>query len=149
MPAILLFPFLFLLTACAPRGAEVAADARQRLVGMDADDLRSCAGVPTRTLRLNDGAELFSYEQRNANVGGLNVSFPLIGGGFHLAGSGSYCHALFRMEQGRVAGLVYTGDSDDVAGRDGVCAPIVRGCLRQLDAAGAPDAALQTSGSER
>lgn len=134
MPSILLLPFLLLLTACAPRGAEVAAEARQRLIGMDADDLRSCAGIPTRTLRLGDGSELFSYEQQNENVGGLNVSIPMAGG-FRLAGSGSYCHALFRVAQGRVAGLAYTGDSDDVDGRDGVCAPIVRGCLRQLEAA--------------
>jgi hypothetical protein len=131
--ALLLLPSLLLLTACAPRGAQIAADARQRLVGMDADDLRSCAGIPTRTLRLNDGSELFSYEQQNRNVGGLDVSVPMAGG-FHLAGSGSYCHALFRVVRGRVAGLVYTGDSDDVDGRDGVCAPIVRGCLRQQEA---------------
>lgn len=137
MRSALLLPFLLLLAACAPRGTEVAAEARQRLVGMDADDLRSCAGIPTRTLRLNDGSELFSYEQQNRNVGGLDVNVPLAGG-FHLAGSGSYCHALFRVVRGRVAGLVYTGDSDDVAGRDGVCAPIVRGCLRQLEAAGTP-----------
>jgi hypothetical protein len=24
----------------------------------------------------------------------------------------------------------YTGDNDDLSGRDAVCAPIVRGCLR-------------------
>ncbi|MBR0642304.1 hypothetical protein [Plastoroseomonas hellenica] len=83
---------------------------------------------------MGDGSELFSYEQQNENVGGLNVSIPMAGG-FRLAGSGSYCHALFRVAQGRVAGLAYTGDSDDVDGRDGVCAPIVRGCLRQLEAA--------------
>ncbi|HEY4252267.1 MAG TPA: hypothetical protein VGM87_13730 [Roseomonas sp.] len=144
MPSSLLLSLLILLAACAPRGAEVAADAKRRLVGMNADDLRACAGIPNRTLRLGDGSELLSYEQQNGNVGGLNITVPVVGGGFRLAGSGSYCHALFRVSDGRVASLAYTGDSDDIRGQDGVCAPIVRGCLRQLDNApgdtGAPGA---------
>jgi hypothetical protein len=130
MRLVAVLPLFCLLTACAPRGAEIAAEGKAQLVGMDVDDLQSCAGIPTRTQRLGDGSELLSYEQKNGNVGGVNVAVPLLGG-FSLAGSGSYCTALFRVAQGRVIGLNYTGDNDDVAGQNGVCAPIVRGCLRQ------------------
>jgi hypothetical protein len=125
-------PFLLVLTllaGCASGGAEVATAARQSLIGMKSDDLQACAGIPTRTKRLEDGSELLSYEQKNGNVGGLDLTLPMLGG-FSLAGSGSYCTALFRVAQGRVIGLNYTGDNDDRFGEEGVCAPIVRGCLR-------------------
>jgi len=125
-----LMPLLLLaMTTCTSPGARVAEQARHSLVGMDVDDLQSCAGIPTRTATLGDGTRLLSYEQKNGNVGGVNVNLPLVGG-FNLAGSGSYCHALFRIDGGRVASLNYTGDNDDVDGEEGVCAPLVRGCLR-------------------
>jgi hypothetical protein len=135
-------PFLLVLTllaGCAPGGAEVSAAARQSLIGMKSDDLQACAGIPTRTKRLEDGSELLSYEQKNPNVGGLDLTLPMVGG-FSLAGSGSYCTALFRMAQGRVIGLNYTGDNDDRFGEEGVCAPIVRGCLRNPHPALVPPA---------
>jgi hypothetical protein len=132
---------LLAMAGCGSPGAQVAEQARGRLVGMDVNDLQSCAGIPTRTTALTDGTTLLSYEQKNANTGGLNVSVPLVGG-FSLAGSGSYCQALFRVAGGRVIGLNYTGDNDDVGGRDGVCAPIVRGCLRQPVPAEVPPPAV-------
>jgi hypothetical protein len=135
-------PFLLVLTllaGCAPGGAEVSAAARQSLIGMKSDDLQACAGIPTRTKRLEDGSELLSYEQKNTNVGGLDLTLPMVGG-FSLAGSGSYCTALFRVAQGRVIGLKYTGDNDDRFGEEGVCAPIVRGCLRHPHPALVPPA---------
>ncbi|UFN51149.1 hypothetical protein LPC08_11345 [Roseomonas sp. OT10] len=117
---------LLLLASC---GAHVAEEGREQLVGMKADDLQSCAGIPTRTKRLDPRTELFSYEQKNDNRGGVSMSLPMLGG-FTIGGSGSYCTALFRLTDGRVTGVRYTGDNDDTFGREGVCAPIVRGCLR-------------------
>ena len=128
---------LLALGGCSSPGAHVAEEARHALIGMTSDDLQACAGIPNRSKTLSDGTELLSYEQRNANLGGLNLSLPLIGG-FSVAGSGSYCHALFRVAHGRVIGLNYTGDNDDTLGRDGVCAPLVRGCLRYPDPAFQP-----------
>jgi hypothetical protein len=131
MPSARLMSLLLLaLATCGTPGSHVAEAGKQRLVGMNADDLQACAGIPTRSRTLSDGTELLSYEQKNADVGGLNVSLPALGA-FNLGSSGSYCHALFRVWQGRVIGLNYTGDNDDVGGENGVCAPIVRGCLRQ------------------
>jgi hypothetical protein len=129
MHAQLHLSFWFLLLAACTTGAEVVRDARPVLIGMNSDDLQACAGIPNRTKRLNDRTELFSYEEKNENVGGMQVTLPLVGG-FKLAGSGSYCQAIFRIVDGRVAGLHFTGDNDDILGKEGVCAPIVRGCLR-------------------
>jgi hypothetical protein len=131
----LLLPLL--LIGCSSSGAEIAREARQSLVGMRAVDLQACAGIPNRTLLLADGSEMLSYEQANANVGGFNLTLPMVGG-FRMAGSGSYCHAIFRVAQGRIIGLNYTGDNDDIMGQEGVCAPIVRGCLRYPEPAIVP-----------
>jgi hypothetical protein len=117
------------LGACAP-GYDVAKEGRRAVLGMDVDSFQSCAGIPTRSKRLNPRTEIFSYELKNENVGGVEVSVPIVGGGFKIGKSGSYCHAVVRVVDGKVAELNYTGDNDDFVGKEGVCAPIVRGCLR-------------------
>ena len=118
----------FPVGACA--GHNVATDGRRAVLGMNADTFQSCAGIPTRTKRLDERTELLSYELKNENVGGVEVSVPIVGGGFKVGRSGSYCHAVVRVVDGKVAELNYTGDNDDFVGKEGVCAPIVRGCLR-------------------
>jgi hypothetical protein len=121
---------VLLVGACATAGHDVAVDGRRAIVGMDAETFQACAGIPNRTKRLDSRTELLSYEIKNENVGGMEFSVPLVGGGFKIAGSGSYCHAVIRIVDGKVAEVNYTGDNDDFAGKEGVCAPIVRGCLR-------------------
>jgi hypothetical protein len=120
---------VFLVSACAS-GHDVATDGRRAVIGLDADTFQACAGIPTRTKRLDPRTEILSYELKNENVGGMEFSVPLVGGGFKIAGSGSYCHAIVRVVDGKVAEVNYTGDNDDFVGKEGVCAPIVRGCLR-------------------
>jgi hypothetical protein len=117
------------VSACGSSGHEVAEEGRRLLIGIKVDDLQTCAGIPTRSKRLSDHTEILSYEQRNENVGGMEVTLPVVGG-FRMAGSGSYCHAIFRVQDGKVVALHYTGDNDDRFGKEGVCAPIVRGCVR-------------------
>ena len=119
----------FLVGACAT-GYSVATDGRRAVLGMNADMFQSCAGIPTRTKRLDERTELFSYELKNENTGGVEVNVPIVGGGFKIGKSGSYCHAVVRVVDGKVAEPNYTGDNDDFVGKEGVCAPIVRGCLR-------------------
>ena len=123
------FVMLFVGGGCAA-GHDVAMDGRRAVIGLDADSFQACAGIPTRTKRLDLRTEILSYELKNENVGGMEFSVPLVGGGFKIAGSGSYCHAIIRVVDGKVAEVNYTGDNDDFVGKEGVCAPIVRGCLR-------------------
>lgn len=120
---------LLVISACSP--THVVADrARESILGMDADSLKFCAGIPTRTERLDARTALYSYENKYERTGGAEVTLPIIGGGFSLGGSGSYCHAIVRVIDGRVAAVNYAGDNDDVIGREGICAPIFRSCLR-------------------
>jgi hypothetical protein len=121
---------MLLVAACATAGHQVADEGRRTIVGMGADTVQSCAGIPTRTKRLDDRTEIYSYELKNENTGGVQMTVPVIGGGFKIGASGSYCHAVMRVVDGKVAELEYTGDNDDIVGREGVCAPLVRGCVR-------------------
>jgi hypothetical protein len=123
---------LLAITACTP-AHEVARQGRHFAIGMEATALQACAGIPTRTAQLDPRTQLWSYENKYERTGGLEITLPIIGGGIAAGGSGSYCHALVRIADGKVAGVTYAGDNDDMIGRDGVCAPIFRGCLRERE----------------
>ena len=123
---------LLAISACTPSN-EVAKQGRQLVVGMDATALQACAGIPTRIAQLDPRTQLYSYENKYERTGGLEITLPIIGGGLAAGGSGSYCHALVRIVDGKVIGVTYTGDNDDMIGREGVCAPIFRGCLRESE----------------
>jgi len=129
-PSVLLRSLLLLLVGACSTGYYVAEKGRQLVLGMDAETLQICAGIPTRTKRLDPLTELYSYEIKYEYTGGAQITLPIIGGGFRIGGSGSYCHAIVRIVGGKVVGVNYTGDNDEMLGREGVCAPIFRGCLR-------------------
>ena len=74
---------------------------------------RPCAGIPTPTAQLDPRTQLWSYENKYERTGGLEITLPIIGGGIAAGGSGSYCHALVRIVDGKVAGVTYAGDNDD------------------------------------
>ena len=38
-----------------------------------------------------------------------------------------------RLKNGKVVAANYTGDNDDLIGKEGICAPIFRGCLREYE----------------
>jgi hypothetical protein len=128
-PASLCSLVLLFAGACTS-SHDIAEKGRQSIIGMDADSLQSCAGIPTRTKQLDGRTELYSYEIKYERTGGAQIMLPIIGGGFSVGGSGSYCHAIVRVVGGRVVAVNYTGDNDEMFGREAVCAPIVRGCLR-------------------
>ena len=125
---------LLMISGCSPTHY-VAERGRVSILGMDADTLKSCAGLPTRTEQIDSLTTLYSYENKYEKTGGAEITFPLIGGGFSLGGSGSYCHAIVRIVSGRVVSVNYAGDNDDMIGKEGICAPIFRGCLRAQERA--------------
>ena len=65
--------------------------------------------------------------ERLAPARPVNLSIPIVNGiGMSLAG---YCRATFRLENGRVAGVAYTGDSDPLEGPNSACGALMRACL--------------------
>ncbi|UPG74159.1 hypothetical protein MVG78_08575 [Roseomonas gilardii subsp. gilardii] len=120
-----------LLGGCGYEASRLAHQAQINLIGMTAQDLQTCAGIPDKTQRLDERNELYAYHLRNASGGEISTTLPIIGGGVTIGSSGTFCTANFRLTDGRVSALVYAGDTDRGVGTDGVCAPIIRGCLRQ------------------
>jgi len=122
---------------CANRQAEQARTAQQTLVGLPAETLLSCAGVPDRRETV-DATEFFTYENIDrGRGGGSSISIGGGGGGGNLGlgvgigiplggGGPSGCVATFTVEQGRVTRLSYRPDSQDTA----ACYAIVENCLQ-------------------
>lgn len=118
------------LAACAYQDAKTADQAQQSLIGTPVADLDLCAGLPSKTEKINPSTEIRSYERNEATNSGLNVTFPVIGGGATI-GAGGYCHAQFKVVNGAVAAVSYAGDTTVAGATDAVCAPIVRACVDQ------------------
>jgi hypothetical protein len=123
-----------LLAGCGYGDSRTAHQAQVSMIGMNGNDLQACAGAPDKTVKLNPDTQVFTYEFKPAGAGGVNVTLPLELGGVVAGASGSYCRANFRLVNNRVTELHYTGDNDRAVGNDGVCEPLIRGCMRQPEA---------------
>lgn len=128
--ALMLLAVMPILANCAYRDAQVAENAQQSLVGTSVADLDMCAGLPTKTERIDPTTELRSYERNESTNAGVNITFPIIGGGMNI-GNGGYCHATFKVVDGQVTGLAYAGDTTVAGAQSAICAPIVRTCVKQ------------------
>lgn len=109
------------LSACGTADAIVARKARVDLVGATKLDLETCLGLPDQ--HSSEGkTEILTYNANSPHgeslgIGSIGVSYS------------GYCHATFRLDNGRVTKVRYSGQTDVFGARDGVCAPIVRACL--------------------
>jgi hypothetical protein len=120
-----------LLTGCGYGASRTVHQAQITMVGMTGNDLQACVGAPDKTAKLNSATQVFTYEFKPAGPGGINVTLPLNLGGITAGASGSYCRANFRLVNNRVTEVHYTGDNDRAIGNDGVCEPLIRGCMRE------------------
>lgn len=117
---------LLALGACAA-DSFTAQRAETTLRGMSATDLMACAGVPATT-RQSGYLTFWTYEHDAPSSNGVNLTFPIIGGGVSLSGGG-WCQAIFRLKSGRVADLRYSGATGSSLLPDENCAPLVRSCV--------------------
>ena len=124
---LLLLP---LLLACSARDSQRAEDGRERLVGLRADDLRLCAGVPNLTAQ-SAGGEFWTYD-RTPPASGVSAPVPVIGGSLSLQ-AGSTCRVTFQLVDGRVTRVGYAAASDLPLSQNAACAPVVQGCLRLVN----------------
>lgn len=122
---LLLSPLL--LTTCSARNSAVADDGRERLVGLRADDLRLCAGVPNLTAR-SAGGEFWTYD-RTPPAAGVSAPVPVIGGSLSVS-AGSTCRVTFQLVDGKVTRIGYSAASDLPMSQNSACAPVVQGCMR-------------------
>jgi hypothetical protein len=115
------------LLACSARDSQVAEDGRERLVGLRADDLRLCAGVPNLTAT-SAGGDFWTYD-RAPPAAGVSAPVPVIGGSLSVS-AGSTCRVTFQLVEGKVTRIGYSAASDLPLSQNSACAPVVQGCLR-------------------
>ncbi|MEO3471365.1 hypothetical protein AAFN86_05800 [Roseomonas sp. CAU 1739] len=122
---LLLLPLL--LTTCSARDSATADDGRQQLIGLRADDLRLCAGVPNLTAR-SAGGEFWTYD-RTPPAAGVSAPVPVIGGSLSVS-AGSSCRVTFQLVDNKVTRIGYSASSDLPMSQNSACAPVVQGCMR-------------------
>ncbi len=130
LPVICALLLLCGLAGCGPRASDLAEDGRQRLIGLRADDLRLCAGVPNLTAA-SDGGDFWTYD-RTPTPSGVSAPVPMIGGSLSVT-AGSSCRVTFHLVEAKVTRIGYSAESDLPLSRNAACAPVVQGCLRMLD----------------
>ncbi len=122
-----LLPVL-LLGACAVQDSRLAERAQTRLIGLSEVDLESCLGVPDQHASFG-GTDVLTYYATSSSS--TSYAVPIVGG-LGLS-NGGYCHATFRVDDGRVSRLLYSGEKNATLAPSSYCAPIVRTCLAWLD----------------
>lgn len=118
------------LSACGYFDSRTAHKAQLAMIGMTSNDLQACAGSPDKVVKLNGTTQLYEYSYKPSSSGAFSMS-PFGLGSMSYNGNGSYCKAVMRVDHDQVTEVHYTGDNDRSIGRDGICAPLVRGCMRQ------------------
>lgn len=124
------------LSGCGYYASRIAHKAQQTMIGMTEEDMQACAGIPTKTQKVNDHVTIAEYQRgRNIETSSGSTLIPVepivnivkdIGGG-----AGNSCVADFRLVDGKVHDVYYSGDNDMLVGTDGVCSTIIRGCVRR------------------
>lgn len=118
-----------LLAGC---GAYQVQQSRQAILGMNAPDLLSCAGVPDKVQKLS-GNELMVQYDRAADNGSLLSVKALSLADISIGRSGA-CHAHFRiLRDGTVSGVSFSGTTFSFSGPYGDCASLIRECVERPD----------------
>jgi len=123
-----------MVAGCAFEDARVAHAAKQRLIGWSEPDLEACLGAPDQHSTFGD-TDILTYFGNSTSNKVFSLGMPFFGG-LTISGGG-YCHAIFRVREGRVAEVRYSGETDATLAPDAYCAPIVRGCVHQAEQPGA------------
>jgi hypothetical protein len=126
------------LASCGYGASRQAHEAQISMIGMTSADLLACAGPPAKSTKINDTARLDTYTYTPPAGAGFNLTLPLSLGGITVGGPGNSCITNVRLVGDRVTEVHYTGPDDLDIGNDGVCDPVIRGCMRQPEASMRP-----------
>lgn len=125
---------LVLLSSC---GVVVTNKVKKDLTGTTLPDLLACAGKPSNTMKIDDRDAEVTYTQAtpvqpNFNIGGINgMSIGV--------GSMGTCNAIFRLRDGYVTSVHFTGPSGTFAGPESACVPLIDSCAYRSDHTTLPD----------
>ena len=129
MKAVVSTVLTCMLAGCVFNDAQTAHIAQQRLIGWSELELEACLGAPDQHSTFGD-TDILTYFSNSTSSKGISLGLPFIAG--MTIGGGGYCHAIFRVREGRVAEVRYTGETNAVLAPYAYCAPIVRGCVDKV-----------------
>lgn len=118
------------LTGCGYFDSRTVHKAQLAMIGMTENDLHSCVGIPDKTLKMNATTVLEQYIYKPNTPGTFSIA-PLNMGTVTYNGSGSACVMMIRIDRGQVSEVHFAGDNDRLIGHEGICEPVIRGCVRQ------------------
>jgi hypothetical protein len=121
------------IAGCAVNDSHIARAAPQRLIGLSEVDLQACLGSPDQHTSFGTTDIITYYANSDSS---MNYSVPIIGG--LSFSNGGYCHATFRIDNGTVTQVIYSGEKNATLAPDAYCAPIVRSCLERLSKTNQP-----------
>jgi hypothetical protein len=116
------------LASCAVQDSHIAEHGEHRFIGMRETDLESCIGVPDQHASFGATDVLTYYATSSSST---SFTLPVVGG-IGLS-NGGYCHATFRLDNGIVTRVLYSGEKNATLAPDAYCAPIMRTCLGYLN----------------
>jgi hypothetical protein len=125
VPAILMI--VLGLSGCDTIDSHTARRAQDELVGMRRADFFACAGLPNRSLPIDDEEyDTYDYQPFTPD-NSFSATIPLLGGiGF---GSGGTCNATAIFKNDTLKALNYSGNTGGLLGHVSECASIVSHCL--------------------
>ncbi len=130
MKALVWIVMICMLAGCAFEDARTARSAQQKLIGWSELDLETCLGAPDQHSTFGN-TDILTYFGNSTSSKGVSLGLPFLGGFGIAGGGGGYCHATFRVKEGHVAEVHYSGETNAMLAPDAYCAPIVRGCVHQ------------------
>ncbi len=145
LPVLVLTSLSLLLASCTSTARLESQRAQTDLIGLKKSELMTCAGVPERTVQLEDGKEFLSYSSEQTVEVPANYSAPGFYPGFGYSRHRGHFHNSFLfyggtrsetrqctttigLEDDRVTSVTYQqNDPDGFAIRQ--CYQIIRNCL--------------------
>ncbi len=118
---------LFVLSGCAFEDSRTADLAKLELLGMREVDLEACLGAPDEHSSF-PGTDILTYYATSTSS--TSYSVPIVGG-FGVS-NGATCHATFRVDDGLVTHVIYSGEKNATLAPDAYCASIMRSCVAEL-----------------
>ncbi len=114
---------------CELRESTIARSAPSLLVGLSANDLRLCAGLPDRTAIGTADARYWSYE-RFTTFGTGTVTLPQIG--VSLSGA-EECRMTVELVEDRVRRIAFARTASPPSAPKASCAPLVQSCVEMIE----------------
>jgi hypothetical protein len=118
------------VAGCIPVGFATVQQARTQMLGLDRNEVRMCAGFPTKTYT-EKNLEIWSYEKTAPPAAGLSLPvLPMTLGASMTLNGGGDCRLQLMFQNGKVTRIAYAVANSSVSGQNERCAPLVSECVR-------------------